>query len=106
MRKNDIFGRFAFKAQFLGGVEDWLNPGDSAIVSPDGKMVVGPVRHEEKILQARIDFRQLRGPRWQLDVAGHYARPDVFSLTADRALRPMVRAAEAPPKPEEPPGEQ
>jgi nitrilase len=105
MRKDDIPDRFAFKGRFLGGVEEWLNPGDSAIVSPDGKMLAGPVRHEEKILQARIDLRGLNGPRWQLDVAGHYARPDIFSLTVDRTLRPMIRAAEAPPKPEKPPGE-
>jgi len=106
MRKGDIPDRFGFKGRFLGGVEEWLNPGDSAIVSPDGKMIAGPVRNEEKILQARIDLREVHGPRWQLDVAGHYARPDIFSLTVDRALRPMIRTAEAPPKPEEPPGEQ
>jgi len=62
-------------------------------------------RRGQKILQARIDLRELHGPRWQLDVAGHYARPDIFSLAVDRALRPMIRSAEVPPKSEEPPGE-
>ena len=32
-----------------------------------------------------------RGPRFQLDVAGHYGRPDVFELTIRREKRPMVR---------------
>jgi len=106
MRKDDIPDRFAFKARFLDGAEEWLNPGDSAIVNADGKMLAGPVRQEEKILQARIDIRHVHGPRWQLDVAGHYARPDIFSLTVDRRPRPMVRSADGPPGPEEPPGEE
>ncbi len=29
-----------------------------------------------------------------LDVAGHYARPDVFELTVHRGAHPMIRVAE------------
>jgi nitrilase len=50
-----------------------------------------PVRHREEILYAEVHPRHLRGPRWQLDVAGHYGRPDVFALTVRREPRPMVR---------------
>jgi nitrilase len=49
------------------------------------------VRHEETILYAEVDPQQVHGPRWQLDVAGHYARPDIFTLTVDRNPRPLVR---------------
>ena len=69
---------------------DWLNPGDSAIVDPDGKLLAGPAHEQETILYAELDPRAVRGPRYQLDVAGHYARPDVFELRVRRRARPLV----------------
>jgi nitrilase len=95
MRRDDVPDRYAFKARYLPADAEWLNPGDSAIVDPDGKLLAGPVRNAEEIVYAEVDPRQLRGPRWQLDVAGHYGRPDVFELTVRREPRPMVRDARA-----------
>jgi nitrilase len=96
MRKEDIPDRFDFKAKYYSEVGEWINKGDSAIVSPDGKFVAGPLNAEEGILYAELDPRQLRGSKWNLDVAGHYARPDVFSLTVSKEDRPMIAVAEAP----------
>ncbi len=95
MRRDDVPDRLPFKEKLVPDAE-WINPGDSAIVDPDGKFLVEPLRHREEILYAEVDPRQLRGPRWQLDVAGHYGRPDVFQLTVQRGPRPMVRVADAP----------
>jgi hypothetical protein len=36
------------------------------------------------------DAAQMRGPRWLLAVAGHYARPDVFHLTVNTGPRPVI----------------
>jgi nitrilase len=90
VRRADVPDRFPFKERYLAAAGEWLNPGDSAIVSPDGKLLAGPVREQETILYAEVDPRQVRGPRYQLDVAGHYARPDVFELRVRRSPRPLV----------------
>ncbi len=93
MRRGDVPDRYTFKEKFLSDAE-WINPGDSTIIDPDGKFLVEPVKNREEILYAEIDPKQLRGPRWQLDVAGHYGRPDVFELTVRREPRPMMRVEE------------
>jgi nitrilase len=91
MRKDDIPDRYAFKEKFYGGVGEWINVGDSAIIDPDGETIAGPVRMREEILYAEVDPRRMSGPRWMLDVAGHYARPDVFSFAVNTGSRPVVQ---------------
>jgi len=78
--KDMIPDRLAFKEAYLSGVEGWINPGGSVIVDPDGKILAGPENEAETMLLADVDREILVGPRWQLDIAGHYGRPDVFEL--------------------------
>jgi nitrilase len=94
VHRDTIPDRFAFKRDFLPAALEWINPGGSAIADPDGKWAAEPVLEREAIVYADVDPAQLRGPRWQLDLAGHYGRPDVFRLTVDRAPRPMLRSAD------------
>ena len=61
-----------------------MNVGNSVIVAPGGRILAGPVACEEKIIYAEIDPVWARGSKFSLDVAGHYARPDVFQLTVNR----------------------
>ena len=68
--------------------------GGSTIVSTDGRFIAGPLNEDEGIIYAEIDSRQMRGPKWNLDVAGHYARPDVFRLTVSKEDRPVITVAE------------
>lgn len=88
VRRDSIPARYRFVDEFLPADLDWINPGGSAIVDPDGKFVVEPVFHREEILYAEINPAHLRGPRWQLDVAGHYGRPDVFHFAVNRRSPP------------------
>ena len=80
MRREDIPDRLAFKSTLPEATNGWINPGDSMIVDPDGKVIAGPLHESQDILFAEVDPQRITGPRWQLDVAGHYARPDVLEL--------------------------
>lgn len=71
--------------------EEWINPGDAIAVKPSGTLVAGPLHEEKSILYVMIDADAARASRKTLDVAGHYARPDVFQLNVDRRpKRPAV----------------
>jgi nitrilase len=89
--KADIPDDLPFKAKYLADAREWLNAGDSVIVDPDGKTVAGPAHEVETILYASVKRDQLIGPRWQLDIAGHYGRPDVFELRVHRTPTPAIR---------------
>jgi nitrilase len=98
LRKADIPDRLAFKQRFYQQSEEWINGGDSAIVNPAGEFIAGPLHEAEGLVFAEIDPAQMRGPRWMLDVAGHYARPDVFQMMVHKGARPMIVVQEdAPP---------
>jgi nitrilase len=75
---------------------EWIKEGDSAIAAPSGALLAGPLRREEGVLCADIDPSTVAASRWNLDVAGHYARPDVFGFELRRRpLAPMsVRITE------------
>jgi len=94
MRKDDIPDRYSIKQKYYSDMDEWINVGDSAIVNPEGHFIAGPVRKQEEILYAEIDPRMIQGPKWMLDVAGHYARPDVFELTVHTDVREMMRVEE------------
>jgi nitrilase len=91
MRKDDIPDRYTMKQKFYAEADEWINIGDSAIVNPEGQFIAGPVRKQEEILYAEVDPRMVQGPKWMLDVAGHYARPDVFQLTVHTDMRQMIK---------------
>jgi nitrilase len=89
MRPADLPDHFAFKANVPVSTGGWINPGDSVVVDPDGKVLAGPLHEQQGMLFAEVDPQRIVGPRWQLDVAGHYARPDVLDLVRrGRALQP------------------
>lgn len=62
--------------------------GGSCIISPYGDVLAGPLYGAEGLLTAEIDRAEIIRARFDLDATGHYARPDVFTLTVDeRATR-------------------
>jgi nitrilase len=71
--------------------DEWVNAGDSAIVAPGGKLVAGPLRNENGLLYADIDSAAIDNARRTLDVTGHYARPDLFSLQVQAGKQEPAR---------------
>jgi nitrilase len=64
--------------------------GGSCIVSPLGEVLAGPCYNEERILTAEIDPAEIVRGQFDLDVVGHYARPDVFQLRVNEAAQRPV----------------
>ena len=54
--------------------------GGSAIISPLGEILAGPLFDQEGILYAELDLAEVIRSKFDFDVVGHYARPDVFAL--------------------------
>ncbi len=64
--------------------------GGSVIVNPLGEVLAGPVYDREAVLTADIDPADRVRGKYDLDVVGHYARPDVFRLSVDERPREAV----------------
>ena len=70
--------------------------GGSCIVDPLGNVLAEPRFGEEAIRFAELDRRVLARGKYDLDVAGHYARPDIFKLTINaRPMQPVDFQSEA-----------
>ncbi len=75
----------------LSSAPEILCRGGSAIVSPLGEYLAGPLLDKEGILHATLDMAEIARSRLDFDVTGHYARPDVFQLIVnERATPPVV----------------
>jgi nitrilase len=66
--------------QELDNQPDIICRGGSAIVSPFGEIVEGPLYDKEGILFANLDPAEIIKGKVDFDVMGHYARPDIFQL--------------------------
>lgn len=69
---------------------DVLIRGGSAIVNPLGAVLAGPDFSGETILYADLNLDDIARGKFDFDVIGHYARPDVFRLTVDESPKISV----------------
>ena len=70
---------------------DVICRGGSAIISPFGEVLAGPLYDKQGILFADIDLAEVARGKFDFDVVGHYARPDVFQLVVNEGpLLPVV----------------
>jgi nitrilase len=73
--------------------------GGSCIVSPFGELLAGPACGAEQVLSAEIDLGEIIRGKFDLDVVGHYSRPDIFRLVVNsreqRLVNPIVNESES-----------
>jgi nitrilase len=93
--------QFVTKAMYpadLPGLEDLAQQpevmcrGGSAIIAPLGDVLAGPLYDQEGILYADLDLAEVARAKFDLDVVGHYARPDVFQLVVNEQPAPPWRS--------------
>jgi predicted amidohydrolase len=82
---------------------DPLLAGGSSIVGPDGAYVVEPVVGREELVIGEIDLDRTRQEKLTLDVAGHYARPELFDLRVRRERPKPFRDEASTPRPKDDP---
>ena len=92
---NQFVTRSMYPAELPGREELASQPevmcrGGSAIVSPLGEVLAGPLWDQEGILCAELDLDEIPRARYDLDVCGHYARPDVLRLVVNEEPMPPV----------------
>jgi len=84
--------QFVTKAMYpadLDGVQELAHlpevvcRGGSVIIAPLGEVLAGPLYDQEGILFADLDLAEIARSKFDFDVTGHYARPDVFKLTVN-----------------------
>ena len=75
---------------------DVMCHGCSAILSPLGDYLAGPLFDQEGILYADLDMARIVEARFDFDPVGHYARPDVFRLTVNERPARSVETTSEP----------
>jgi len=68
-----------------------LMRGGSCIIGPLGQVLVPPAFDVDTILTAEIDLLDIARGKFDFDVTGHYARPDVFRLQVDERPQQAVQ---------------
>lgn len=64
--------------------------GGSGVVGPDGRWLAEPLFDQSAVIVADVDLDLVDAFKHDLDVSGHYARPDIFTFTVDRRPRQAV----------------
>lgn len=91
MQGSDIPVDFPERSTLYPDTDEWINPGDSIVIAPGGEVVAGPMNKEAGILYHQLDLEKVGISKRAFDVAGHYARPDIFQMHVNtKAQTPCV----------------
>jgi predicted amidohydrolase len=92
MRPEDVQEEYRELASSM--IDDWkgAKQGRSHIIAPGGDVIAQAAVGEETILTATVSLEAVLQAKAEIDVGGHYSRPDVLQLLINR--RPLSRVVE------------
>lgn len=96
LERTDLPDDFPNLDQLYPITDEWINPGDSVVISPNGEIVSGPLSKQKGHIIVDIDVELSATSKRALDVAGHYSRPDVFTLEVDKIRQSPVHFKNEP----------
>jgi nitrilase len=91
LTKSDLPADFPEKQALYPEEDEWINPGDSVVIAPGGEIISGPMRREKGILYAEIELNRVATSKRALDIVGHYARPDLFTLHVNKQPQSPIK---------------
>ncbi len=90
MRATDIPDHIPEAELLRSTADDIMADGGSCVAAPDGSWLLEPQTNVESLRIVELDHALVLEERQNMDVAGHYARPDVTRLTVDRRRQATV----------------
>ncbi len=90
MRKSDMPSDLPHYEVLAAAMDGTMANGGSCLADPAGNWVLSPETDEECLRIAKIDHDLVKQERHNLDVTGHYARPDVTRLVVNRKRQTTV----------------
>jgi nitrilase len=94
MTRVDFPANTPYLEEIIRKAPDYLTDGGSCIAGPDGQWVLEPVVGTEGVLMAELNFNRVLEERQNLDVSGHYSRPDVTRLSVNRERQSVLAVQE------------
>ena len=81
IRESDVPADLPRAAEIYADSDGFLSRGNTTIVAPGGEILEGPLVAQEGTVTATFDLDRIAAGRRSFDPVGHYARPDVLTLT-------------------------
>lgn len=91
LEASDIPVGTPYREELFPDKDEWINAGDAVVYKPFGGVAAGPMHKEKGLLITELDVAAVQASRRKFDASGHYARPDVFSLSVNRAKQVPVK---------------